>query len=133
MPLKYQPRTKSVLMCRFDGFFEPEMVKTRPVVILSKHKHNSKLVTVVPLSTTPPEKMEAHHHLLSENPKPGERKDTDVWAKCDMVYTLSTDRLDVFSIRTRQGRITAQAHVSDGDFEAIREAVRAALSLHYKP
>lgn len=108
------------------------MVKTRPVVILAKHKHNSKLVTVVPLSTTQPEKMEAHHHLLSQNPKPGERKDTQVWAKCDMVYTLSTDRLEVFSIRTRQGRTTAQACVSDEDFEAIRDAVRAALSLHYK-
>lgn len=108
------------------------MVKTRPVVILAKHKHNSKLVTVVPLSTTAPEKAEAHHHLLSQNPKPGEPKESEVWAKCDMIYTLSTDRLEVFSIRTRQGRQVAQAHVSDGDFEAIREGVRAALSLNQK-
>jgi uncharacterized protein YifN (PemK superfamily) len=129
MPLKFQPRTKSVLMCSFEGFYEPEMVKTRPVVILAKHKHNNKLVTVVPLSTTEPTKMEAHHHRLTANPHPGERKDLPVWAKCDMVYTLSTDRLNIFSIRTRQGRTTANAHVSDDDFEAIREGVRAALSL----
>lgn len=129
MPLKFQPRTKSVLMCRFDGFFEPEMIKTRPVVILAKHKHNNKLVTVVPLSTTAPGKEEAYHHRLSSNPSPGENKDLPVWAKCDMVYTLSTDRLELFRIRTRQGRSIANAHVNDEDFEAIREGVRAALSL----
>jgi uncharacterized protein YifN (PemK superfamily) len=130
MPLLYQPRTKTVLMCRFDGLSEPEMVKTRPVVILAKHKHNSKLVTVVPLSTTPPNKAGAHHHLLSSNPKPVESKDKMVWAKCDMIYTLSTDRLELFRIHTRQGRITANACVEDADFEAIRDAVRAALSLN---
>lgn len=129
MSLKYQPRTRSVLMCRFDGFYAPEMVKTRPVVILAKHKHNSKLVTVVPLSTTPPDTVEMHHHQLSANPTPGESKDKVVWAKCDMVYTLSTDRLELFRIRTRQGRSIANACVSDADFEAIREAVRAALGL----
>lgn len=116
-------------MCRFDGFFEPEMIKTRPVVILAKHKHNRKLVTVVPLSTTAPDKEEAYHHRLSSNPSPGENKDLPVWAKCDMVYTLSTDRLELFWIRTRQGRVIANAHVSDEDFEAVREGVRAALSL----
>lgn len=130
MTLKYQPRTRAVLMCRFDGFNEPEMVKTRPVVILAKHKHNNKLVTVVPLSTTAPEKMCVHHHLLSSNPKPGEDKSKQVWAKCDMIYTLSTDRLELFSIRTRQGRQTVSACVGEADFESIRDAVRAALSLH---
>ncbi len=120
-------------MCRFDGFNEPEMVKTRPVVILAKHKHNSKLVTVVPLSTTAPENVCAHHHLLSSNPKPGEDKSKQVWAKCDMIYTLSTDRLELFSIRTRQGRQTVSACVCEADFEAIRDAVRAALSLHQIP
>lgn len=116
-------------MCRFDGFFEPEMIKTRPVVILARHKHNNKLVTVVPLSTTAPDKEEAYHHRLSANPSPGENKDLPVWAKCDMVYTLSTDRLELFRIRTRQGRSIANAHVDDEDFEAIREGVRVALTL----
>jgi uncharacterized protein YifN (PemK superfamily) len=73
--------------------------------------------------------MEAHHHQLSSNPKPGENKDKPVWAKCDMLYTLSTDRLELFRIRTRKGRETVNAHVTDADFEAIRECVRAALSL----
>lgn len=117
-------------MCRFDGFTEPEMVKTRPVVILAKHKHNSKLVTVVPLSTTAPTKLGAHHHQLSSNPKPGENKTLPVWAKCDMVYTLSIERLELFQIRTRQGRQTIQAHVDDADFSAIKDGVRAALSLN---
>ena len=131
MSLKFQPRTKSVLMCRFDGFYEPEMIKTRPVVILARHKRNSKLVTVIPLSTTAPEREEAYHHRLSLNPSPGEDRNLPVWAKCDMVYTLSTDRLELFRVRTRKGRETINAHVNDVDFEAIREGVRAALSLRH--
>ncbi|MFK5216451.1 type II toxin-antitoxin system PemK/MazF family toxin [Glaesserella parasuis] len=55
MALKYQPKEKAVVMCDFSGFIAPEMVKTRPVVVISKHKKNSELVTIVPLSTTKPE------------------------------------------------------------------------------
>ncbi|MFK5246002.1 type II toxin-antitoxin system PemK/MazF family toxin [Glaesserella parasuis] len=38
MALKYQPKEKAVVMCDFSGFIAPEMVKTRPVVVISKHK-----------------------------------------------------------------------------------------------
>lgn len=49
MPLKFQPRERSVIMCDFRGYEEPEMVKKRPVVVIARNRHNGKLVTVVPL------------------------------------------------------------------------------------
>jgi len=128
MPLKYQPKEKVVVMCDFSGFVVPEMVKTRPVVVLAKHKHNSKLVTVVPLSTTAPLELEEHHHEMSENPLPD--KVEVCWAKCDMVYTVSLDRLDRYKYRDAAGqRAYAAPSIGDEDFEAIRVAVMCALRL----
>ncbi len=31
MPLKYQPKEATVLMCDFSGFQVPEMIKVRPL------------------------------------------------------------------------------------------------------
>ncbi|MCV2223524.1 type II toxin-antitoxin system PemK/MazF family toxin [Pseudomonas sp. C98] len=44
MPLRYQPKEGSVLICDFRGYEVPEMVKVRPVVVLRKHRSNSLLV-----------------------------------------------------------------------------------------
>lgn len=129
MALPFQPPRKRVLMCDFRGLVEPEMVKRRPVVIFARHKHNSQLVTVVPLSTTEPHKVDVHHHQLSRNPCPDEDPEKPVWAKCDMLYTLSTHRLELYKVHTRQGRKYVNVEVSADDFEAIRRAVAAALSL----
>ncbi|EOO2098321.1 type II toxin-antitoxin system PemK/MazF family toxin [Escherichia coli] len=54
MVLKYQPSVRSVLMCDFRGMVVPEIVKVRPVVVVSRNRHNNQLVTVVPISTTEP-------------------------------------------------------------------------------
>ena len=35
MPLKFSPYPGSILRCDFQGFKEPEMVKPRPVIIIS--------------------------------------------------------------------------------------------------
>jgi uncharacterized protein YifN (PemK superfamily) len=37
MPLKFQPKIGSVVMCDFEGYVVPEMIKVRPVVVLAKH------------------------------------------------------------------------------------------------
>jgi uncharacterized protein YifN (PemK superfamily) len=55
MPLRYQPQEGSVLICDFRGYEVPEMIEVRPVVVIRKHRTNSLLVTVVPLSTTAPD------------------------------------------------------------------------------
>jgi len=125
MPLKYQPKVKSVLMCDFSGFIEPEMVKLRPVVVLAKHKKNANLVIVIPLSTTEPIKMLAHHHKLSKNPLPD--KTDECWAKCDMIYTISTHRLDRYRNKNKPGRHYEEIIICNQDFDCIKVATLEAL------
>ena len=125
MALLYQPKPRSVVMCDFVGFIAPEMVKVRPVVVLARHKHNRNLVTVVPLSTTEPTKIEDHHHELSTNPLP-DKPHTSCWAKCDMVATVSLARLDRYQIG-RNAYVVPE--ISAIDFVAIRTGVASALQL----
>jgi uncharacterized protein YifN (PemK superfamily) len=125
MSLSFQPKPRSVVMCDFVGFIAPEMVKVRPVVVLSRHKHNRNLVTVVPLSTTEPTKIEDHHHELSTNPLP-DKPHTSCWAKCDMVATVSLVRLDRYQIGRNQYVVPEVGAI---DFEAIRAGVASALHL----
>ncbi|WP_312224637.1 type II toxin-antitoxin system PemK/MazF family toxin [Stutzerimonas nitrititolerans] len=127
MPLKYQPKEGSVLICNFEGFVEPEMIKARPVVVLRRHRHNTKLVTVVPLSTTAPEILTDHHvELPCYMPGPS----AICWAKCDMVYTVSLARLDQCRTRDRHGGRSYQTYkMLPEHFSAVRAAVLAGLGL----
>lgn len=126
MPLKYQPKEATVLMCDFSGFQVPEMVKVRPVVVLRKHDHNQQLVTIVPLSTTEPERL-AKHHVVLPSYLPGSA--LACWAKCDMVYTVSISRLDRCRIRSRRGggREYVVLTMQPEHFAAVRGAVGFAL------
>ncbi|POA22051.1 hypothetical protein C1886_02500 [Pseudomonas sp. FW300-N1A1] len=127
MPLQYQPKEGSVLICDFRGYEVPEMVKVRPVVVIRKHRSNRLLVTVVPLSTTAPDCVLEHHlelssHLQGASPT--------CWAKCDMVATVSLSRLDRIKSRDRQGkRVYVISQLETDEFYAIKVAVRRALGL----
>lgn len=127
MPLLYQPKEGSVLICDFRGYEVPEMVKIRPVVVIRKHRTNKQLVTVIALSTTEPRSMLGHHlelqsHLQGAN--------TVCWAKCDMVSTVSLARLDRIKTRDRQGqRCYVVSQLETDEFIAIKAAVRCALGL----
>ena len=127
MPLLYQPKEGSVLICDFRGYEVPEMIKVRPVVVIRKHRTNSLLVTVVPLSTTAPDRVLEHHlelqsHLQGASPI--------CWAKCDMVATVSLSRLDRIKSRDRHGkRIYVISQLETDEFYAIKIAVRSALGL----
>lgn len=129
MPIQFQPKPKTVVMCDFHGFVAPEMIKTRPVVVIASNKKNSRLVTVVPLSTTPPERPEDHHHELSANPLP-DKPHLSCWAKCDMVVTVSLHRLDRYQMGRRDFRTFT---VSDADFKQIQRGVLVALGLQGVP
>ena len=132
MPLHkfYYPKQSHILRCDFRGFIAPEMVKTRPVVIISPSaRHGGKLCTVVPLSTTAPNPVAAWHVRLSKNPNPIEKEEIEVWAKCDMLYTVSFDRLDKFHRKTRNGREYLSPAMNYEDFQKVLEGVRAYLGL----
>jgi uncharacterized protein YifN (PemK superfamily) len=130
MALLFPPRLAYVVQCDFTGMIEPEMVKKRDVVVIARNRHNPRLVTVVPLSTTAPLKQESYHYLLPKNPRPDGNANEQVWAKCDMIYTLSTARLDLYYTRSRRGgRQSTPMQVTSLDFLAIQKAVLAALNL----
>jgi len=123
--LRFQPRPRAVVMCDFSGFVVPEMVKIRPVVVLARNKENHRLVTVVPLSTTEPQRLTVHHHELSDNPLP-DKPHTSCWAKCDMVNTVSVDRLDRYKLGANHFVVP---EISQADFDEIRAGVASALGL----
>jgi len=135
MALTYQPKPGSVVMCDFHGYVVPEMIKARPVVVLAKHPDNSKLVTVVPLSTTEPTPHRAYHHTMKRNPLPDNAKIV-CWAKCDMVATVSVSRLERCYLAQRApngSRQYVSLVVDTTDFDEIKKCVRSALGLTEAP
>lgn len=120
------PKAGMVLMCDFAGYVTPEIIKVRPVVVISPtHLHRPGLVTVVPLSTTAPSPVMAYHYLLQGNPVPGSSA-TEVWAKCDLSATVRLDRLDRVEHARRQYSI---GHISPNQVRAIRLGVLASLGI----
>ena len=129
MPLGfYFPRPGDVLICDYStGFVPPEMVKHRPVVVVSgRERHGRKLCTIVPLSTTDPFPVEAWHHRLPVV-IPGWSAGTS-WAKCDMLSTVSFDRLDKPHTKKRTGREYHTVRLLPDDLSAVRRAVLAYLA-----
>lgn len=132
MALNFRPTPGQVLLCDFSrGFIAPEMLKTRPVVVISPQApHGHRLCTIVPLSTSAPAQQRGCHHLLSADPCPGfSQQHNGVWAKCDMIYTVSFDRLNRLHRKTRQGRQYYIPSVTLQDLQAIMNAVRNHLNL----
>lgn len=130
-PLPYYPRRGEVLICDFDsGFRPPEMVKRRPVVVLSKKEsHSRHLCTVVAFSTTAPAPVMTWHHPLPHVKVPGLKATAPMWAKCDMLATVSFDRLSKPYVKTRHGRSYQTLILDDADMLAIDACVRKYLGL----
>lgn len=96
-PLPYHPKQGEVLRCDYSNLVDPEMSKVRWVVVVSpKFLNRPSLCTVVPLSTSPPRKIENYHVLLDKDPAPKSVQGTAVWAKCDMLMTVSFARLSAY-------------------------------------
>jgi uncharacterized protein YifN (PemK superfamily) len=134
MALRHHPKIGDVLICAFpDCLEEPEMVKTRPVVVVTReHGGRPSLCTVVPLSTTPPDPVLDFHVRIDAQRLPRVLANDETWAKCDMLYTLSLDRLD--RIRSGRNRATGKrvyetGRISLEELAAIRRAIAFALGL----
>lgn len=101
MALKFHPNPGAVLLCDYQtGFVAPEMVKVRPVVVITPRLRNrASLCTVVPLSTTAPEHIEAYHCEIRLIPKlPSPYDSESCWVKADMLATVSHDRLSPIKV-----------------------------------
>lgn len=105
MALIYHPEPGTILMCDFsEGFKEPEMVKVRPVIVISpKLKRRANLVTVACVSTVEPPTMESYHCEIPRVmlPNTGFFQKKPSWVKGDMVYTVGFHRLNLVKLNTR--------------------------------
>ena len=99
MALKFHPKAGTILICDFEGLKAPEMVKRRPIVVVSPKKLKRQgLATVVPLSTQAPHRVLAFHHELDPASLPPPLADNQCWAKCDMLYTIRFERLNLVMV-----------------------------------
>lgn len=135
MPLTYYPAPGEIVLCNYGtGFIAPEMVKLRPVVVISPRlRRRADLVAVVPLSTTPPNPAGLHHCSFTlVRPLPAPFQEPQMWAKCDMLATVALSRLDRF----RDGRVAGggarrfrTGNVSAAQLVEIRKAILNGLGL----
>jgi len=86
-----------IVMCDFKGLVVPEMVKKRPVVVLN---FSSNLVTILPCSTTEPEKIEDFHYKLPDKsmPRISMYNGKQVWVKCNMINTVGLSRISLIKM-----------------------------------
>lgn len=109
------------------------MVKRRPAIVVSPRlPHRDGLCAVVPLSGTEPQRpipYVVRLELESELPEPFAQ--LLWWAKCDMVATVSFERLDLFRTARDQTGKRQYRHpkVTAADFERVLAGVQAGLGL----
>lgn len=121
MSFTYQPKIRTILMCDFKGYIIPEINKVRPVIIISVNSDNKKLVTVIPLSTTKPN-IPTNYHYEFNSPLDNKKK---CWAKCDLIYSISIDRLRRCTIKDENGfsKYSTKLKLSENDYINIRQCI----------
>ena len=98
MGLTYHPIRGSIVTVNFEpGFVQPEMVKRRLAVVLSPAiKARPGLCTVIPLSTTAPERQMPYHCTYTASfQMPKSWGNIERWVKGDMVTTVGWHRVDL--------------------------------------
>lgn len=136
MALIYPPKVGEIFMCEFPPcLVEPEMIKTRAVIVVSPKCDGRKMLwTVVPLSLTPPDPIRAYHCLVPARflPKGMRATGGDRWAKCDMVYSLCQDRLTLCrgsKDRTTGKRVYDKGRVDLAHLQQIRCCIAQSLGI----
>ena len=135
MPIREHPPTGTILICDFETDFKlPEMVKVRPVIVISpKISGRLGLCTVVALSTTDPNPKMSFHAQIETNPTlPKPWNANPVWIKGDM-YAIGFHRLDF--IRTGKDvsgkRQYNYATVSNDQIRLARSIVLRSIGLSH--
>ncbi|MGR3525510.1 MAG: type II toxin-antitoxin system PemK/MazF family toxin [Paracoccaceae bacterium] len=134
MAIQYHPARGSIVTVDFSqGFRVPEMVKRRLCVVISPPiEARVGLCTVVPLSTTAPDPVQAYHYCF-EIPfhMPKAWGNQARWAKCDMVCAVGLHRVDLIRLgKTSNGtRIYQMNTLSRLHLRNISNCVLAGLGL----
>lgn len=127
MGIVHVPNPGDVLMCDFDGFKPPEMVKKRKVIVLSRRSRERMPETyiVIPVSKSCPTPPEGCHVEFKARSYDFFDLAESVWAKCDMVTCVAYHRLDRLKLH---GRYTKTSLRKD-DLEAVRKAVLHSIGM----
>lgn len=135
MAIRYPVGVGTILRCDYSlgGFRAPEMVKARPAVVISPRlPYRDGPCAIVPLSGSHDGKELPYivRIELSE-PLPSPYSHPVMWAKCDMVSTVSFERLDLFhSKRDQTGKRTyLHPKLSREDLDRIIAGVRCGLGI----
>ncbi|WP_336940831.1 type II toxin-antitoxin system PemK/MazF family toxin [Vibrio cholerae] len=130
--LRFHPKKGTILCCDFsEGFKAPEMVKIRPVIVVTPQLPGRvDLCTIVPLSTVEPQPKLPFHHEMSPESLTEKLKQKTCWAKCDMLYTVSLERLDRISEKSASGKRTfVTGKATAEDMLAIEQCILNGLGL----
>ena len=127
MAIQFHPRPATVLICNFEtGFVPPEMVKPRRVIVISPKKFNNLgTCMVVPVSKTPPNEAPPLHIQFPAGKYHFFHRDFPCWAKCNMVYSVSLQRLD----RLRVGTEYLTPSITELDLRLVRRTVAFAAGI----
>lgn len=101
MTIHYHPEQGVIVTVNFDqGFRPPEMIKRRLCVVLSPRiKGRAGLCTVIPLSTTAPQRVMLYHYKFQiPFQMPPEWGNQPRWAKCDMICAIGFHRIDLLRL-----------------------------------
>ena len=105
MAITFHPRPGQILLCDFSkGFEAPEMVKKRPVVVLTPNMDGrDNLATVVALSSARPDPIRDFHCQLPAASMPMIRdfNTGETWVKGDMIYSVGFHRLELIKLGGR--------------------------------
>lgn len=134
MPLLFHSKPGTIVVCDYrTGFRPPEMVKRRPVIVVSPRlRRRNGLCTVVPLSTQRPEPVEDYHCEINlPRALPPPFGVNPMWAKCDMLATLGFARLELLRAgKDRSGkRKYIQPVIGTAALMRVRTAVLASLGI----
>ncbi|TNE38231.1 MAG: type II toxin-antitoxin system PemK/MazF family toxin [Alphaproteobacteria bacterium] len=134
MAIKEHPPQGSVVTVDYrSGFKVPEMDKKRLAVVLSPNiRARVKLVTVVPLSLTAPDKVLPFHKQIDiPFQLPPEWGNRDRWIKGDMVNAVGFHRVDLLRLgKDRNGkRIYQMSILPDEMLKEVRKCVLHGMGL----
>lgn len=126
--LTFQPRPGQILICHFGlGFQVPEIVKTRPVLVISPRQDQwTRLCVVVPISSQPPNHARPYHYRLPNGLVPSDKYE-EAWLKGDLVTTVGVHRLDRIKVGFRDYRAP---FVPDDVLRQARRCVLHATGMH---
>ena len=134
MSIKFHPPRGSVVTVDFDkGFKNPEMDKTRLAIVLSPAiKARVKLVTIVPLSLTEPQRLMPFHEEINIPFKlPPRWGNQPRWVKGDMVNAVGFHRVNLLRLgKDNSGNRIYQTSVLDNElFKVVKRCVLHGLGL----